>query len=75
VEVDIRRAKAHLSRLLERVAIVEDVVVAKAGRTVAKLVRVASSRSRFKLDSAKGEFVVPDDFIDPLPKEIEDLFW
>ena len=24
---------------------------------------------------AKGEFVVPDDFNDPLPKEIEDLFW
>jgi hypothetical protein len=27
------------------------------------------------LGSAKGEFVVPDDFNDPLPKEIEDLFW
>ena len=25
--------------------------------------------------SAKGEFTVPDDFNDPLPKEIEDLFW
>jgi len=27
------------------------------------------------LGSAKGEFTVPDDFNDPLPKEIEDLFW
>jgi hypothetical protein len=27
------------------------------------------------LGSAKGEFKVPDDFNDPLPKEIEDLFW
>ena len=27
------------------------------------------------LGSAKGEFIVPDDFNDPLPKEIEDLFW
>ncbi|MFI5095921.1 MAG: hypothetical protein ACHQIK_21080 [Candidatus Acidiferrales bacterium] len=27
------------------------------------------------LGSAKGEFAVPDDFNDPLPKEIEDLFW
>jgi len=25
--------------------------------------------------SAKGEFTVPDDFNDPLPKQIEDLFW
>ena len=27
------------------------------------------------LGSAKGEFTVPDDFNDPLPKEIEHLFW
>ena len=27
------------------------------------------------LGSAKGEFTVPDDFNDPLPKDIEDLFW
>jgi len=27
------------------------------------------------LGSAKGEFTVPDDFNDPLPKEIEDLFY
>jgi hypothetical protein len=25
--------------------------------------------------SAKGKFTVPEDFNDPLPKEIEDLFW
>jgi len=28
-----------------------------------------------RLGSAKGEFTVPDDFNDPLPKEIEDLFY
>jgi hypothetical protein len=27
------------------------------------------------LGSAKAEFTVPDDFDDPLPKEVEDLFW
>ena len=31
--------------------------------------------AQFRLGSAKGEFTVPDDFNDPLPKEIEDLFW
>ena len=35
---------------------------------------VARSKS-FVFGSAKGEFTVPDDFNDPLPKEIEDLFW
>lgn len=29
----------------------------------------------FMLGSAREEFTVPDDFNDPLPKEIEDLFW
>jgi prevent-host-death family protein len=75
MEVNIHQAKTHLSRLLERVALGEEVIIAKAGTPVAKLVPITSERPRFKLGSAKGQFVVPDDFNDPLPKEIEDLFW
>jgi prevent-host-death family protein len=77
MEVNIHEAKTHLSRLLERVVIGEEVVIAKAGKPVAKLVAIKRSalKVKFKLGSAKGEFVVPDDFNDPLPKEIEDLFW
>jgi hypothetical protein len=36
---------------------------------------VAASWTARTFGSAKGEFAVPDDFNDPLPKEIEDLFW
>jgi prevent-host-death family protein len=75
MEVNIHEAKTHLSRLLERVALGEEVIIAKAGKPVAKLVRVDKHRPLRKLGSAKGDFVVPDDFDDPLPKEIEDLFW
>ena len=75
MEVNVHEAKTHLSKLLERVALGEEVVIAKAGKPVAKLVSIASEERRFKLGSAKGEFVVPDDFNDPLPKEIEDLFY
>lgn len=75
MKVNIHEAKTHLSRLLERVARGEEVIIAKAGKPVARLVRVTSDRPRFKLGSAKGEFVVPDDFNDPLAKEIDDLFW
>jgi prevent-host-death family protein len=75
MEVNIHEAKTHLSKLLERVALGEEVVIAKAGTPVAKLVPVASARSKFKFGSAKGQCVVPEDFNDPLPKEIEDLFW
>ncbi|HEX8817631.1 MAG TPA: type II toxin-antitoxin system Phd/YefM family antitoxin [Terriglobales bacterium] len=75
MEVNIHEAKTHLSRLLERVAMGEEVIIAKAGKPVAKLVAINGRRKKRTLGSAKGEFVVPEDFNDPLPKEIEDLFW
>jgi prevent-host-death family protein len=76
--MNFNEAKTHFSRLLERVAVGEEVIIAKAGKPVAKLVPLESARPKFKFGSAKGKFVVPDDFNDPLPKEIkeiEDLFW
>ena len=75
MEVNIHEAKTHLSRLLERVAMGEEVIIAKAGTPVAKLVPVKSGPRKRMLGSAKGKFTVPDDFNDPLPKEIEDLFY
>jgi len=75
MEVNIHEAKTHFSRLLERVAMGEEVIIAKAGTPVAKLVAVEGRSQRRVLGSAKGQFTVPDDFNDPLPKEIEDLFW
>lgn len=74
MEVNIHEAKTHLSRLLERVAMGEEVIIAKAGTPVAKLVPIKRAGG-FKFGSAKGEIVIADDFNDPLPKEIEDLFW
>ena len=75
MEVNVHEAKTHFSKLLQRVALGEEVVIAKAGKPVAKLVAIPEERPRFKLGSARGEFVVPDDFNDPLPKEVEDLFY
>jgi prevent-host-death family protein len=75
MEVNVHEAKTHLSKLLERVALGEEVIIAKAGKPVAKLVAIPSERPRFRLGSAKGEFVVPDDFNEPLPTEVEDLFY
>jgi len=75
MEVNIHEAKTHLSRLLERVAMGEEVIITKAGTPVAKLVTVKTHPRKRMLGSAKAEFTVPDDFNDPLPKQIEDLFW
>jgi len=75
MEVNIHEAKTHLSKLLARVALGEEVIIAKAGKPIAKIVPLNKHPKTRILGSAKGEFVVPDDFNDPLPKEIEDLFY
>jgi prevent-host-death family protein len=75
MEFNIHEAKTHLSRLLERVALGEEVIIAKSGKPVAKLVPLDGRPKKRQLGTAKGEFTVPDDFNDPLPKEIADLFW
>jgi prevent-host-death family protein len=74
MEVNIHEAKTHLSRLLERVALGEEVIIAKAGAPVAKLVPINGKKREFRFGSAKGEFVVPEDFNEPDP-ELEDLFY
>jgi len=65
MEVNIHEAKTHLSRLLERVAMGEEVVIAKAGKPVARLVPIQPKRKPRPLGTAKGKFVVPDNFTDP----------
>jgi prevent-host-death family protein len=75
MEVNIHEAKTQLSRLLERVAMGEEVIIAKAGTPVARLVPIEPRPKKRTLGSAKGEFTVPEDFNNPLPKEIEDLFY
>jgi len=74
MEVNVHEAKTHFSRLLERVALGEEVIIAKAGTPVAKLVPINGKKRDFRFGSAKGEFVVPDDFNEPDP-ELEDLFY
>jgi prevent-host-death family protein len=74
MEVNIHQAKTHFSRLLERVALGEEVVIAKAGTPVAKLVPVKKTPKKRVFGSAKGDFAVPDDFNDPDPN-FEDLFY
>jgi prevent-host-death family protein len=74
MEVNVHQAKTHFSRLLHRVAMGEEVIIAKAGKPVAKLVPIHSKKRKFQFGSAKGEFEVPDDFNETDP-EIEDLFY
>ncbi len=72
-EVNVHEAKTHLSRLLLRVAGGEEIVIARAGKPVAKLVPVDSKPQRL-IGQDDGLFDVPDDFDAPLPDDVLALF-
>jgi len=73
--INIHEAKTHLSRLLARVEMGEEIILARAGKPIARLAPMESTPSRRRLGSAAGEFQIPDDFNAPLPPEIERTFW
>ena len=74
MDVKVHEAKTHLSRLLERVSLGEEVTIMKAGKPVARLVP-AEKPQRRRLGWAAGEFVVLEDFDAPLPTDLEESFY
>lgn len=69
--VNIHQATTDLSLLLSRVALGEEIIIANQGIPIAKLVPFrTSSNRRASLGQDRGKFTVPEDFNDPLPKEI-----
>ncbi len=72
-EINVHEAKTHLSRLLLRVAGGEEIVIARAGKPVARLVPIDPKPQR-AIGQDDGLFEVPDDFDAPLPDEVLTLF-
>ena len=68
--VNIYEAKTRLSQLVEEAASGEDVVIARAGRPVARLTRLQKTGHKRRLGLLDGRFRVPDDFNRPLPDEV-----
>lgn len=68
--VGLHAAKTHLSRLVDQAAAGEEIVIAKAGKPVAKLVPLDRPRARRALGSLRGRLRVPDDFDAPLPEDV-----
>ena len=66
--VNVHEAKTHLSRLLDEVGEGSEIIIARAGRPVARLVAVAASRRTLGAD--RGRVVIGDDFDAPLPADV-----
>lgn len=71
----MHEAKTHLSRLLERVELGEEITIMRSNVPVATLTAVKAPAMKRELGWARGEFTVPDSFDDPLPAEVEDSFY
>jgi len=74
IEVNIHEAKTQLSRLLDQALAGEDVIIMRSGRPLARLTPLKPARSMRTFGSAKGDFVVPDDFDASLPEEVLSAF-
>jgi len=72
--VGVHEAKTHLSRLLQRVAAGEEIVITRGGEPVARLVPIENGARKRVLGLDEGKIWIADDFDAPLPYEILDLF-
>ena len=67
--VNIHAAKTHLSSLVEEAAAGEEIIIAKAGKPVARLVAVEKPAFHRAFGALKGRIHASDDFDAPLPPE------
>jgi prevent-host-death family protein len=73
--VNIHAAKTHLSRLVEKAAAGEEIIIAKAGTPLAKLGPLGpTNHKKRRLGLLAGRMKMPEDFDAPLPPDILDAF-
>lgn len=69
--LNLYEAKNQLSALVEQAAAGEDIVIAKHGRPMVRLIAVREAQPGDRVPvGAFGKVDLPDDFDDPLPPEI-----
>lgn len=68
--VNVHKAKTQFSRLLLRISQGEEVIIARDGKPVARLVPFAAQPARRVAGSARGQIWIAPDFDAPLPDEL-----
>jgi prevent-host-death family protein len=72
--INIHDAKTHLSRLVEQAAQGKEIIIAKAGKPMARLVPLENAVRPKKFGLLEGRFKVPDDFDAPMDSRVLALF-
>jgi prevent-host-death family protein len=73
-KVNIHQAKTHFSSLIDLAARGEEVVIAKSGKPVARLVPYATKGTVRRPGVMRGKIRIKKNFDAPLPKELLDAF-
>jgi prevent-host-death family protein len=73
-KVNIHEAKTHLSRLVEEVSKGREILIAKAGKPMAKLCGIATAKPVRKPGFLKGKIKIASDFDAPVPDELLEAF-
>jgi prevent-host-death family protein len=68
--VNIYEAKTHLSRLVDQAPAGEEIIIARAGKPVARLSQLAPPARKIRFGLLKGQVKVAGDFDAPLPDEV-----
>ncbi|MDO9534822.1 MAG: type II toxin-antitoxin system Phd/YefM family antitoxin [Bacillota bacterium] len=74
IQVNIHEAKTHLSKLLVRVKEGQEVIIAKGGKPIAKLIPIVEKPVRRIPGTAKNQIFVSPSFYDPLPDNVLEEF-
>jgi prevent-host-death family protein len=74
--INIHAAKTQLSRLVDQAAAGEEIIIAKAGKPIARLTSLGAKAELPKRRAGllAGKLVIPDDFDAPLPDDLLDAF-
>lgn len=73
-KINVHEAKTHFSKLLARVGNGEEIIIAKAGKPVAKLIPTGEKLIKRVAGSAKGKVNISNDFDAPLPESVLNAF-
>jgi prevent-host-death family protein len=72
--INLYEAKTHLSELVDRASAGEEIVIAKNGKPMARLVSFEKPAKKIRFGLGKGRVKIAPDFDAPLPDELIDLF-
>ena len=75
IQVNIHEAKTHLSRLVQRVVNGEDIVIARSGKPLVRMVPVSGViKSKRMPGTAIGQVEIAPNFDGPLPSDLQEHF-